>query len=85
MSKETVTIITEDENLSKKTLLQELRERGVHIETNCLEGFCGMCSTKLNVGGVVYDEDPLAYIPKGSVLPCCSRASTKEIQLEIGM
>ena len=56
---------------SETTLLTALENANVHIHYHCREGFCGACRTKLNSGQVRYTTEPLAYVRKGDILPCC--------------
>ncbi|MTJ01156.1 class I ribonucleotide reductase maintenance protein YfaE [Idiomarina piscisalsi] len=53
------------------TLLETLEKHQLEMHYHCRSGFCGACRTKLNSGQVRYTTEPLAYVRKGDILPCC--------------
>ena len=53
------------------TLLEALEKHQLEMHYHCRRGFCGACRTKLNSGQVRYTTEPLAYVRKGDILPCC--------------
>ena len=60
--------LDEDENL-----LDALERTGHHVEYQCRSGYCGACRIPLLNGSVSYDKQPLAFIKKSEILPCCCR------------
>ena len=52
-------------------LLEALEKHQLEMHYHCRSGFCGACRTKLNSGQVRYTTEPLAYVRKGDILPCC--------------
>lgn len=67
---------------NKFTLLQQIERKGIRVETQCREGFCGACRTTLVSGQVSYTEQPLAYAGAGEVILCCAMATT-EVTLNV--
>lgn len=61
-----------DADLSK-TVLENLENKGFNLDYQCREGYCGCCRMRLVSGEVTYTEEPLGYMKKGEVLPCCSK------------
>lgn len=55
------------------TLLESLEKAGIQIESNCRQGFCGLCRTKLTKGEVEYIAQPLGFTRNGEVLACCCK------------
>jgi ferredoxin len=58
-------------NQQQPTLLQALEFKKVKIFSECRNGFCGACKTKINSGTVRYLTEPLATLSVGECLPCC--------------
>ncbi|MGM0525377.1 class I ribonucleotide reductase maintenance protein YfaE [Idiomarina seosinensis] len=56
---------------SEGTLLEALEAHKLEVNYHCKSGFCGACRSTLKSGSVRYLTDPLAYIRKGDILPCC--------------
>ncbi|WP_298440185.1 2Fe-2S iron-sulfur cluster-binding protein [uncultured Ferrimonas sp.] len=50
-------------------LLHLLKDNGLYSE--CQQGFCGACKTKVLCGTVRYLAQPLARIAEDEILPCC--------------
>lgn len=67
---------------SGKTLLDQLEDQGVDINTQCREGYCGACRVRLIDGVVKYNQEPLAAIFDGEILPCSCQAKT-EIKISV--
>ncbi len=65
-----------------QNLLEALESQQIEIDYQCREGFCGACQVDLVDGEVSYDQEPVAFVPAGRVLPCCCRA-TSDITIEI--
>jgi vanillate O-demethylase ferredoxin subunit len=59
-----------------KSIVQVLREHGIHIPTSCESGLCATCKTRYLAGTPVHldfvldEQERLEYL-----LPCCSRAA----------
>lgn len=53
------------------TLLESLEAQGVQVPYQCRDGYCGGCRTDLVEGDVAYLQEPMAWINKGEILPCC--------------
>ncbi|AEV89647.1 putative 2Fe-2S ferredoxin [Pseudomonas phage OBP] len=53
------------------SLLAALEANQVEVEYQCREGYCGSCRCKLLKGEVTWIREPLAFINKGEILPCC--------------
>ncbi|MDO6764728.1 class I ribonucleotide reductase maintenance protein YfaE [Agarivorans sp. 1_MG-2023] len=56
-----------------KSILEAYEQAGFTPEFHCREGVCGACRTTLVKGEVEYTQSPLANIPKGQILSCCSK------------
>lgn len=52
-------------------LLEALELKKVKLFSECRNGFCGACKTKVNSGKVYYVNEPLAPLEQGECLPCC--------------
>lgn len=69
-------------NQDGKTLLEQLEDQGIELNTQCRGGFCGACRVRLLEGTVQYNHEPLAALQDGEILPCsCQQAS--EIKISI--
>ncbi|GIU50004.1 class I ribonucleotide reductase maintenance protein YfaE [Shewanella algidipiscicola] len=53
------------------SLLQALEQKNVKVFSECRNGFCGACKTKLNHGSVIYHTEPLVELEADECLPCC--------------
>ncbi|MCS6190463.1 class I ribonucleotide reductase maintenance protein YfaE [Shewanella baltica] len=53
------------------TLLQALEAKKVKIFSECRNGFCGACKTRVISGKVSYLNEPLAELKHDECLPCC--------------
>tara|TARA_R110002074_G_scaffold344039_2_gene514457 strand:+ start:1090 stop:1296 length:207 start_codon:yes stop_codon:yes gene_type:complete len=62
-----------------KTLLQELESKGVNVNPQCREGYCGSCRCKIAKGEVTYITEPIAYVNDDEVLPCIAKADLNVI------
>lgn len=56
-----------------KSLLSSLTQKGVDVNYQCLEGYCGSCRATIVKGDVEYTTEPLAYLRDNEVLTCCSQ------------
>ena len=69
-----------------QTVIQALACAGVDIPTSCEQGVCGTCLTRIIEG--VPDHKDLFMTPEEQALndqftPCCSRAKTPQLVLDI--
>jgi ferredoxin len=64
---------------SSDTLLVQMENKHISVETHCRSGFCGICKKRLLSGEVIYHENPLAYLGEGEVLVCCASAKTEVV------
>ncbi|WP_133406978.1 class I ribonucleotide reductase maintenance protein YfaE [Parashewanella tropica] len=55
------------------TLLEALEEKQIDIFSECRNGFCGSCKTKVISGTVNYIQEPLAVLEEDECLPCCCK------------
>ncbi|WP_017445237.1 class I ribonucleotide reductase maintenance protein YfaE [Gayadomonas joobiniege] len=55
------------------TLLEYLESRQYQVHYHCRDGYCGACRTELISGQVEYPKEPLAFVRRGEILPCCCR------------
>ena len=53
------------------SILETVEHHGVEIHSQCRDGFCGACRTRILEGEVEYTSDPLAFIEDDEILPCC--------------
>ncbi|QIZ76619.1 2Fe-2S iron-sulfur cluster-binding protein [Ferrimonas lipolytica] len=67
------------EHKEGEPLLALLKENGLYSE--CQNGFCGACKTKVKCGSVRYLFEPMARIQADEVLPCCC-TPTSNIEVE---
>ena len=67
---------------TERTLLEALEAKQQPVNYQCREGYCGACRCKLLAGSVSYINEPLAFVRKGEILPCCSVPLT-DIEIEL--
>lgn len=65
-----------------RSLLEALEAQKHQVNYQCREGYCGACRCKLLSGSVSYINEPLAFVRKGEILPCCSVPIT-DIEIEL--
>ncbi|WP_245687041.1 class I ribonucleotide reductase maintenance protein YfaE [Shewanella colwelliana] len=58
------------------SLLDALEQKKVKIFSECRNGFCGACKTKINKGTVRYHTVPLVELEANECLPCCCSPET---------
>ncbi|KPZ70708.1 2Fe-2S ferredoxin YfaE [Shewanella sp. P1-14-1] len=58
-------------NQQQHTLLDVLEIKKVNIFSECRNGFCGSCKTRINKGSVTYISEPLVELEADECLPCC--------------
>jgi len=80
-----ITLRGQDQQLIFSTqdscLLDTLERHQLDVEYQCRSGYCGACQLNLLQGEVCYQETPLAFIPNGTILPCCCIPIT-DLELE---
>ncbi|UIM99776.1 class I ribonucleotide reductase maintenance protein YfaE [Yersinia ruckeri] len=64
------------------SLLEALEHYQIAVEYQCRSGYCGSCRTRLLRGEVCYQQQPLAFIQDGDILPCCC-TPVGDIELEM--
>jgi ferredoxin len=64
------------------TLLQALEAKKVKIFSECRNGFCGACKTRVISGKVSYLNEPLAELKHNECLPCCC-VPTEDLELDL--
>ena len=71
-------------NLTKSsdTILSQLELKGIDVNHQCREGFCGSCRCKLLKGEVSYITEPIAYTNDGEILPCVTVANS-DVSLDV--
>lgn len=79
-----VTLDSSFDLLEGETLLEGLERTGHAVEFQCRSGYCGSCRTRLIDGNVRYLREPLAYVGRNEVLPCCCVPETM-VSVEIGL
>ena len=68
------------------TLLQAIRDAGVEIESDCEEGYCGTCETRILEGGPDHRDVVLSKAERASgrtFMPCVSRACGRKLVLDL--
>ncbi|NKF50679.1 2Fe-2S iron-sulfur cluster binding domain-containing protein [Shewanella sp. WXL01] len=60
-------------NDDKTTLLEALEYKKIKVFSECRNGYCGACKTKVLSGSVTYHTPPLVALEKDECLPCCCR------------
>ncbi|WP_394129911.1 class I ribonucleotide reductase maintenance protein YfaE [Shewanella maritima] len=58
-------------NNKQSTLLEALEFKKLEVFSECRNGFCGACKTKINSGEVTYVTEPLVELADNECLPCC--------------
>ncbi|CNC72365.1 class I ribonucleotide reductase maintenance protein YfaE [Yersinia enterocolitica] len=67
---------------NSRNLLETLEYHQVPIEYQCRSGYCGSCRLRLLKGEVCYQQQPLAFIQTGEILPCCCQPKG-DIEIEL--
>jgi vanillate O-demethylase ferredoxin subunit len=69
-----------------RTVVQALAAAGVEVQTSCEQGVCGTCITRV-LEGVPDHKDsyftPEEHAKNDQFTPCCSRAKTKRLVLDL--
>ncbi|WP_420833137.1 class I ribonucleotide reductase maintenance protein YfaE [Shewanella gaetbuli] len=63
-------------------LLEALEYKKVKVFSECRNGFCGACKTKIISGKVSYLTEPLVELEQDECLPCCCIPQT-DVDLEL--
>lgn len=59
------------------TLLNCLEASDIEVHYHCRDGFCGACRITLEAGVIHYPNgEPLAFVGKNEILPCCCVPTT---------
>lgn len=69
-----------------RSVVQALREVGVNVEVSCEQGVCGTCLTRVLEGEVDHRDNYLTDEEKAAhdqFLPCCSRARSRLLVLDL--
>jgi len=69
-----------------KTVVQALADAGIEVQTSCEQGVCGTCITRVLEGEP--DHKDLYFTPEEQAkndqfTPCCSRAKSKRLVLDL--
>ncbi len=70
------------ETSSSESILEALEKNGIYIDSQCREGYCGVCRCKRISGEVKYAKEPIAYINDGEVL-ACSAAPLSDLVIKL--
>ncbi|GHH71838.1 hypothetical protein GCM10018793_07900 [Streptomyces sulfonofaciens] len=68
------------------TLLQAVRDAGVTIESDCEEGYCGICETRVLEGEPDHRDVVLSKKERAAgrtFMPCVSRACGSRLVLDL--
>jgi vanillate O-demethylase ferredoxin subunit len=69
-----------------KTIVQALAAEGIELQTSCEQGVCGTCLTPV-LSGIPDHKDlyltPEEHAKNDQMLPCCSRAKSARLVLDI--
>ncbi|MEZ9200192.1 class I ribonucleotide reductase maintenance protein YfaE [Shewanella sp. 10N.286.54.B9] len=71
-------------NQQHLTLLEALEQKRVSTFSECRNGFCGQCKTKVISGSVSYITEPLVTLEANECLPCCCVPDT-DIDLDLSV
>ncbi len=63
-------------NQQHVSLLDALEQKRVKLFSECRNGYCGACKTKINSGSVNYHTQPLIELEADECLPCCCTPSS---------
>lgn len=71
-------------NLTKSsdTILSQLESKGINVNPQCREGYCGSYRCKIARGKDSYVTEPIAYISDDEILPCIAKADS-DINLDV--
>ncbi|NRD73953.1 2Fe-2S iron-sulfur cluster binding domain-containing protein [Shewanella sp. VB17] len=63
-------------------ILMALEQKKIQLFSECRNGYCGACKTKVISGSVTYHLQPLAHLEKDECLPCCCSPNS-DLDLEL--
>jgi vanillate O-demethylase ferredoxin subunit len=69
-----------------KTVVEALSAAGVEVETSCAQGVCGTCLTRVLEGEPDHRDlylSPQEQAANDQFLPCCSRAKSHVLVLDL--
>ncbi|WP_299792776.1 class I ribonucleotide reductase maintenance protein YfaE [uncultured Shewanella sp.] len=58
-------------NQQHTSLLLALEQKRIKVFSECRNGYCGACKTRINSGSVSYHTEPLVSLDADECLPCC--------------
>ncbi|MEI6859394.1 MAG: class I ribonucleotide reductase maintenance protein YfaE, partial [Shewanella sp.] len=58
-------------NQQHASLLIALEHKKIKVFSECRNGYCGACKTKVISGSVTYHTEPLVELKADECLPCC--------------
>jgi len=69
---------------ANQRISEALAEHGVHVDTDCTEGYCGTCITRYSGGEPVHRDSVLEDADrKNYVMVCCARSRSDQLVLDI--
>ena len=69
---------------SDKSIVEVLRENGIHVDTSCEEGLCGTCKTRYLDGTPEHNDFVLSSEEQEEwVQICCARSKTPLLVLDL--
>ncbi|WP_077751341.1 class I ribonucleotide reductase maintenance protein YfaE [Shewanella psychrophila] len=69
-------------NQQYPSLLIALEHKKVKVFSECRNGYCGACKTKIISGTVTYHTEPLVELKDDECLPCCC-TPTSDLNLKL--
>jgi vanillate O-demethylase ferredoxin subunit len=69
-----------------KSIVEVLSDAGIEIPVSCSEGVCGTCITRVLEGEIVHRDlilSPEQRSFQDQMTPCCSRAASKMLGLDL--
>lgn len=69
-------------NQQHPNLLIALEQKKVQLFSECRNGYCGACKTKIISGSVTYHTQPLFALKADECLPCCC-TPTSDLDLDL--
>ena len=65
-----------------ETILSTCTKAGIQLESECLEGVCGVCAVEMLEGEIEYGATPIAPVFPGEILSCIAYPRSKTIILK---
>ena len=69
-------------NQPHPSLLIALEHKKIQVFSECRNGYCGACKTKIISGSVTYHTQPLVTLKADECLPCCC-TPTSDLDLNL--